>query len=258
MKKYVKYVPIIIAFITIIIVFIIHNTNAGKPKNTEQNTVSKNVNFEIDKIVAYSDVIIRENEKNQRADWELGIDQFTDLAIYLKTAQDAKIEETDIKEISIENIHILEAPKLGEVVFYKRKLNDYSSRKLETIKDSIVNDGYIRYDVIENNKKIDFNELQYKKDMTLPIIIGYLNENVRREFIIHDLSTPLIFDSSILKRVNVPINALKSKMEFTIKIKNTLDQIYESKTVVDLPITEDIYNGNQTEVIRATSNFELK
>ena len=141
-------------------------------KKIEQNTVSKNVNFEIDKIVAYSGTIIEENDKNQRADWEVNIDQYTDIAIYLKTSQDANKDETDIKEISIEDINVLETPQLGNVVFYKRKLNEYSNNKAETIQNSKLEGNIIKCNVIENNKKISFNELQYKKDMTLPIIIG--------------------------------------------------------------------------------------
>lgn len=257
MKENLKYVPIIIAIIIIIIVFLVHNITMSNTKKIEQNTVSKNVNFEIDKIVAYSGTIIEENDKNQRADWEVNIDQYTDIAIYLKTSQDANKDETDIKEISIEDINVLETPQLGNVVFYKRKLNEYSNNKAETIQNSKLEGNSIKCNVIENNKKISFNELQYKKDMTLPIIIGYLNENVRKNYIIQDISTPLVYDASILKRANVPINAIKSKIKFTVRIKNTLNQVYECRTILDLPISEDIYNGNQTKVFSVNSSFEL-
>lgn len=138
--------------------------------------------------------------------------------------------------------------------FYIRNVNDFAKDELHDkidIKD-------ISFDVIENSDTVDDTKLQFKKDASIPLTIGYVNNEIQKEYVIDNINSPLEHNGSILKRAGIPINSIKSKISFNIKIVNALDEVYKTSISMDLPITEEIYNGSQTVSINYNQQFKIE
>lgn len=223
----------------------------GNNKIVEENN-KKNI-FIIDKIIAYSNANAKKNENNQRADWELSIYQYTDLAIYIKINQTDDDRESNIKSISIENMKILQNPKLGTPVLGAKKIRDFGKDENE-IKESISN---INFELLEKQDSIENSEYPFKKDGSIPLTITYFNNNIKEKYIISDITQALTFDGSLLRRARIPIDAIKSKIGLTVKIVNELQEEYTATVEFDLPITEELYEGSQTVIIDSKQEFEI-
>ena len=257
MKNLLRYVGIFFFFLILCFAFLNYNNkieNQIQKSKTDQWIEQKNGNYIIDRIVAYSNVYIESNEDNQRPNWQISAKQFTDFAIYIKSNKAKKTDETNIKEISIENIKIDEMPKIGIPTFNTIRLKDFG--KLEISKEEISN-GIIKFDVIKDSENIDENKLQFKNNGEFPLTFQYVNNEIVKDIIISDISKPLIYDASILKRINVPVDSLKSKISFNIKIVNELGEEYIAEIQTILPITEEIYNGSQTNQIEVDRKLQL-
>ena len=254
MKKWLKCCATVCLLVLVIFCLYKYNNQQENGNNNDtQQIAQKNNIFRVDKIIAYSSANAKKNENNQRADWELSVYQFTDLAIYVQIKTTENKEESDIKAISIENMKVVQNPKLGETSFYARKLKDLG--KSENIGNKL--DSSLAFEIIDEQEEVEKHEYPFKKDGSIPLILGYINNDIRKSYIITDTMLPLVFDGSILERTSVPVTSIQSKIEFTIKIVNALQEEFIATVELDLPINEEIYKGNQTVTIEEGQNFKM-
>ena len=254
MRKILKIaIPVILLVLTF---FILIQYNVKKVKQEEyikNNEIlsKKSNNFVVDKVIDYSNIMANDVNDGVQDYWRLNIFQFTDFAIYINVNNEIIDLKNEIKEVSIDNINIIEKPKIGETKFERIKLNDFAkSNNLQS-----ENIDSIKFKVIENNQNIDENENLFKKNGELPLYFRYIN-NVSKDELITDISSKLEYNGSLLKRVNIPLESIKSKIGFRIKILTNSNETYVSNIELEIPISEEIFNGYQVISIDINKNFE--
>lgn len=243
MKKITKYFIIILCLLVICIAsYSCIRISSKKEVNEmqEQITSIKNHLFKINKIVAYSSANAENIASNQKAYWDLNIWQFTDFAIYIQINNNSQIVDSRIKGISIENLKVIEEPELGETKFYERKLKDIAKSDIPEIETS-----EIKFEVIDNENDLNEDKLQFLSNGKYPLTFRYVNSKIGKNNLIKNTNEKLEYNAKVLKRANITLDSIKSKISFTVKIINGIDENYICDVSLNLPISEEIYSGSE-------------
>jgi len=239
-KKYIK--PIIAILIALILIIVLANNLIQKHQlktQFEQDYLGKaELNeeqiFHVSKIFCYSSASADTNSTKQ-PQWDLNLNQFTDIAIYLNTNRDNGItEENTIKKMSIYDINITNNEDDNADLYFKdlTKFGTYTYSEENRI------DGSLNYEIM-NSYELDYSKPQIYIGANNPISLEFIRKNVRKNYIIKDLSTPLLFNGTILKQANVPKDNLTTTVSFKIEIINHLDQEFIANVYLDIPIEEE-------------------
>ncbi len=221
---------IILLFILLIIIFIISSIFIflslyyKKQTSPKYQPSSKTTTaYSIEKIVSYSSAYGINKEETQ-ARWNLDLSQYTDIAIYLNLQND--INSLFIDNIAFSNIegntfHLTSLP-----------IEDFGKTPSNNID-------------IQPTERIDFST-------SSPITLRYLNQNFKKDCVITDIETPLVFDGSLLKRGKVTLSSLKNTVSFTIHLIDTSGQEFSYPLEIPIPLEnketgENIYSGNYME-----------
>ena len=230
-SKLILFILAILAFIfclSLSFVFLSHyfNNQSLEIESTDTSSI-----FSIDKIVLYSNAYGINHEKNQ-ARWNLTLSQYTDFAIYLNT-------KVNISNMYIDNISFTNS-NTGILSLSSLSLDSFG-------KSPISNDENLDITSIKTPDKIDLA-------VSSPIFLRYLNHNLKENYVITDIDTPLLFDGSILKRGKVTLSSLKNTVSFTLHVFDTTNNEY--KRDIQVPINFEnkdlgtsIYDGSFTEEI---------
>ena len=171
--------------------------------------------------------------------------QYTDMAIFITSPKEEKTLENTLKNVYIDNIKFTKTPELGEASLYYKNISNFS-----------------KSDIIENNKinnRLDFNITSSDEanldtptlynNLANPIVLSYVNENIKTDYTLTDTSSPLTYDGSLLKRCGILLNEISSSLSFDIYITNNLNEEFKTTVYIDIPLesdTESIYNGSVT------------
>ena len=91
-----------------------------------------------------------------------------------------------------------------------------------------------------------------------PIVVSYINSNIKSDYTMTDTSIPITYDGSLLKRCNVPLDSLNCSFTFDIYIINNLDQEFKCTAFINIPLEDNeksIYDGNIIQKINTNLNF---
>ena len=203
-----------------------------------------NMPFTLSKIVVVSRVEGVQNEGAEEK-WNLSIFQNND--IYFSIEKTDNNKEDLIKNISIENIKVIETPQKGEI-------RTYMPNSLEGNLFSYKNEY-----IVENNK-LTFKGASKSNNKTLEIgnqggtaAIRISNANISQY--ISNEDTEIVHDT-LLSKLDVKTEEITFKVSFdvVINIKNTS---YITNVVLDLPCSEDlVQNGISSKEI--TDKFVFK
>ena len=171
--------------------------------------------------------------------------QYTDMAIFITSPKEEKTLENTLKSVYIDNIKFIKTPELGEPNLYYKNISNFS-----------------KSDIIENDKinnRLDFNITSSDEanldtptlynNLANPIVLSYVNENIKTDYTLTDTSSPLTYDGSLLKRCGILLNEISSSLSFDIYITNNLNEEFKTTVYIDIPLesdTESIYNGSVT------------
>ena len=167
------------------------------------------------------------------------------MAIFITSPKEEKTLENTLKNVYIDNIKFTKTPELGEASLYYKNISNFS-----------------KSDIIENNKinnRLDFNITSSDEanldtptlynNLANPIVLSYVNENIKTDYTLTDTSSPLTYDGSLLKRCGILLNEISSSLSFDIYITNNLNEEFKTTVYIDIPLesdTESIYNGSVT------------
>lgn len=203
-----------------------------------------NMPFTLSKIVVVSRV---EGVPNEGAEekWNLSVFQNNDIYFSIEKTENNK--EELIKNISIENIKVIETPQKGEIRTY---MPNSSEGNLFSYKNEYI---------VENNK-LTFKGASKSNNKTLEIgnqggtvAIRISNANIAQY--ISNEDTEIVHDT-LLSKLDVKTKEITFKVSFdvVINVKNTS---YMTNVVVDLPCSEDlVQNGIGSKEI--TDKFVFK
>ncbi len=99
----------------------------------------------------------------------------------------------------------------------------------------------------ENEANLDSPTLY--NNLANPIVLSFVNENIKSDYTITDTSKPITYDGSLLKRCEVLLNSISTSMSFDIYIVNNLNQEFKTTIYIDIPLDSEeksLYDGNIT------------
>ena len=217
------------------------------------NLNSKTV-FSIDKISLYSSGFATKNKDN-RPLWDLNIGQFTDIALQINNrSEDNGVNyENSIKSLYIDNIKFNNV-FIGQQSLHYKALGDFgiiTSNESNKINDKLV------YDVVQSGD-IDLSEPKIYANAKNPITLEYVNANIKTNEVISDTNTEVVYDGTLLKNTNIPLDKIKCTLSFTIHIINYYNQEYRATAYIDIPILNSvnnttIYDGRLEKILDNTN-----
>lgn len=194
--------------------------------------------FEIDNITLYSSAsATASSDGNGRID----ISQFTDISFTVKNLKNKKIEEFSIVDISFSTLPELGTPTLT----YKNplefgKLTNFDVASCENI----------NFEVLNYDKDIDYSKPYVLNNLSNPITLEYINQNVKSNFGLQTSTTSRSYDGRLLKEANVNLSNIACRLSFHILILTSDGQSYNGKVIIDIPLKQEnasIYDGSILE-----------
>ena len=209
--------------------------------------------FSIDRIYLYSSADATSNETTKPV-WDLNLYQFTDIALYINNRSEEGVTyENTIKEITIDNIKFNNL-QTGTPNLYYKNVNDFA--KLTNLEENKINDS-IEFDIV-NSGDIDYSKPTLYSNCQNPITLEYVNSEMEEDTIISDISTPLVYDGSLLKKAGILLSQMKCTLSFTITIINNYNQKFVATVYIDIPLEDSmnntsIYDGKIVKNIENTN-----
>ncbi len=169
--------------------------------------------------------------------------QFTDIALYINNHSDENYTmENTLKELSITNINFTKKPEIGEPSLYYKNLNDFS-------KSNLVEENKIDNELVFNvssESELDFENPSIYNNCASPIVLSFVNSNIKTDYTFTDTSTPITYDGSLLKKLDIPLESLETKISFDINIVNNLDERFKTTVYLDIPFKS---KDNSTSIL---------
>lgn len=224
------------------------------------NEVSNPI-FKVDKIMIYSNANVEDLSEEQNLS-RINVSQYTDFAIYINNlVKDKKLtEENTVNRIYIDNIAITALQETGTKKFSTKPID--SLGKYIPIEES---SKEISYNIIHKNSdkdKID-NSKSFYTDCSEPLIFSYVNENIVQEVDASDSGERLSLDGAMLRYLNIGIEQLNYKINFTINLENNLGEKYSCDCSVNVDLSsqegDGIYSGYIMQVFDlSNSDYRFK
>ena len=255
-----KFILSIITIILFLLVFALSNMVFHKyllKRNFENSVIpfsSKNENtiFEIKNITFFSSCDAKnKNISNSNFTIE-NLYQFTDMALFISSPLKEKNLENTFKKVYIDNIKYSKTPSLGNPQLYYK--NIYNFAKSDIVENNLINNKLDFNISSENETNLDTPTLY--NNLANPIVLSFVNDNIKSDYTITDTSKPITYDGSLLKRCDVLLNSISTSISFDIYIVNNLDQEFKSTVYIDIPLETDaksLYDGNIT--LKKDTNF---
>ena len=178
--------------------------------------------------------------------------QYTDMALFIDSPQEEKTLENTLKSVSINNIKFTKVPEMGTPNLYYK--NIYNFAKSDIIDSNLINDKLDFTITSDDEANLDTPTLY--NNLANPIVLSYVNSNIKTDYTLTDTSSPITYDGTLLKKCGVLLNPISSSLSFDINITNNLDQEFKCTVYLDIPLEsaeQSIYDGSVT--LKENTNF---
>ena len=161
--------------------------------------------------------------------------------------------ENTIKTLYIDNIKYNNV-LIGNQSLHYKYLGDFG--RVTANEGNKIN-GKLVYDIVKSGE-IDLTETKMYANASNPIVLEYVNANLKTNEIISDTNAEVVYDGSLLKSTNIPLDKMKCTLSFTIHIINYYNQEYRATAYIDIPIINTInnttiYDGRLEKVLENTN-----
>ncbi|MFQ9822871.1 MAG: hypothetical protein ACLRXI_06070 [Clostridia bacterium] len=258
-KKNLLIVIIVISLVFIFLVgFFIFNRHMLKT-NFENDILpfarkNQNTIFKINKITFFSSCDAK-NKTASNSNFTIeNLYQYTDIALFITSTSEEKTLENTLKKVSINNIKFTSSPTLGEPKLYYKNINNFA--KSEISEENLIN-GNLDFNITSEDE-VNLDKPTLYNNLANPIVLSYINHNIKTDYTITDTSTPMTYDGSLLKRCNILLNNIACSFSFDVYVTNNLSQEFKCTIYIDIPLDLDnqsIYNGNIT--LKKDTNFNF-
>lgn len=178
--------------------------------------------------------------------------QYTDIALFITSPKEDKNLENTLKNVYIDNIKYTKMPTLGTPCLYYK--NIYNFAKSDIIDSNLITDRLDFNITSEDEANLDTPTLY--NNLANPIVLSYVNSNIKTDYTITDTTSPITYDGTLLKQCDVLLNSISSSISFDIYITNNLEQEFKCSVYLDIPLESDqesIYDGSIT--LKKDTNF---
>lgn len=258
-KKYLKLFFLILAIIlSIFLIIIISNKfiNKSSIENEMYSFAKKNEKtiFSIDKCIFFSSCDVK-NRTNSSTTFTIeNLYQYTDIALFINNNSEEFSLENTLKKVVINNITFHYSSTSVTPNLYYKNLNNFA--KSEIIDNNLISNELNFNISSDNNTSLDTPTLY--NNCANPIVLSYINQNIKSDYTITDISKPLTYDGSLLKTCGILLNSIRSSLSFDIYITNNLNQEFKCTIYFDIPLEESensIYDGSIT--LRKNTNYKF-
>ena len=249
-------ITILLFFVVIFLAFLVIQKYILK-KNFENDMLSfanKNQStiFTVDSITLFSsaDAGYKTNTANNFTIQNLY--QYTDIALFIKNTSDENTLENTLKKVSIENIQFATSPKLGEPKLYFKSINDFAKSNIN--EDNIISDSF-EFN-ISSSDEANLSTPTLYNNLANPLTFSYVNSNIKSDYTITDVSSPITYDGSLLQKCNVNLEDIACTVSFDVYITNNLDQNFKTTVSVNIPLScenKTIFDGSLT--VKQDTNY---
>lgn len=180
--------------------------------------------------------------------------QYTDIAIFIRNTSSENTLENTLKKVTVNNIDFSVIPNLGNPKLYFKSLNNFA--KSDIIEENLISDSF-EFN-ISSSDEADLNIPTLYNNLANPLTFSYINTNIKEDYTITDVSSPITYDGSLLKKCNINLEDITATVSFDIYITNNLNQNFRTNVAINIPLTsesESIYDGNLTLKNDTTYNF---
>ena len=204
-----------------------------------------NMPFVLNKIAIISSVEGTDKEAGENR-WAFDISQNNDINLYIEKNKNYDKQEA-IKSILIDNIEIQRNSEKGKINFYRPNTTE-SGVYFKNVEENLVQT--IEY---KGAMQTDLKKLEISNQGGL-IMFRVANDKVA-EYISNEDE---INHNELLKKANITVEDLKSKLSMDITIKIESGKEYKANIELDLPIEGVIENGTSSQEITDTKNIIFK
>ncbi len=208
--------------------------------------------FEINKITFFSSCDAKNKSASSTNFTIENLYQYTDIALFITSPNEEKTLKNTLKSAYIDNIEYTKIPTLGTPNLYYK--NIYNFAKSDIVDNNLINDRLDFTITSEDEANLDTPTLY--NNLANPIVLSYVNSNIKTDYTLTDTSTPITYDGTLLKKCEVLLNSISSSLSFDIHITNNLDEEFKCSVYLDIPLEseeESIYDGSVT--LRKDTNF---
>lgn len=258
----IKFILIIVIIFLLILLFFLFKKileNNNKNKDFENSVISfseKNQNtiFSINKIILFSSSDSK-NKTNNISNFTLeNLYTYTDMALFINNNSEENTLENTLKSVKISNIRYKQKPTVGQYNLYYKSINNFAKSELNE-KNLIENELEF---FITSEDESDLSKPVLYNNCANPITLSYINQNIKTDYTILDISKPITYNGSLLERCGVSINSIKSSLYFDIYIENNKKEKFKTSINIDIPYEDNdksIYNGTLIEKRDTNFNF---
>ena len=256
-KKIILTIITILLFFLVVFLGYLLFTKHFMKKNFEEEILllaNKNENtiFEINKITLFSTCDAKNKTASNTNFTIENLYQYTDIALFITSPSEEINLENTLKKVWIDNIKFTTIPSIGEQKLYYKNINNFA--KNDIIEDNIIFNKLEFNVTSEDNANLDTPTLY--NNLANPIVLSYVNSNIKTDYTITDTTIPITYDGSLLKKCNILLNSINCSMSFDIYIINNLNQEFKCTVYIDIPletVNDTIYDGSIT--LKKDTNF---
>lgn len=256
-KKLILTIITILLFIVVFLLCYLIFYKYVLKKNFENSILdfsSKNeeIIFEINNVTFFSSCDAK-NKSASSSNYTIeNLYQYTDMAFFITSPNEEKTLENTLKSVYIDNIQYTKVPTLGETSLYYKNIYNFASSDI--VDSNLITDRLDFTITSEDEANLDTPTLY--NNLANPIVLSYVNSNIKTDYTITDTSSPITYDGTLLKQCNVLLNSISSSFSFDIYITNNLDQEFKTTVYINIPLESDeesIYDGSVT--LKEDTNF---
>lgn len=167
---------------------------------------------------------------------------YTDISIFININPEEQNLENELKNITIKNITYKKSPTIGQPNLYYKSVKDFTS---DEIKEENKIKKELKLEVISEETTDLDKQLLYNN--VYPITLSYINQNIKTDYTMLDISNPITYDGTLLKKCEIPLNLITTQIAFEIEIENVKGHKFKTTMNFDIPYENDeksIYDGN--------------
>ena len=153
--------------------------------------------FEIKNIVFFSNCDAKNKSASSSNFTIENLYQYTDMALFITSPKEEKTLENTFKSLYIDNIKYIKRPELGEPNLYYKNINNFA--KSDIIDNNLITDRLDFEITSEDEANLDIPILY--NNLANPIVLSYVNSNVKTDYTLTDTSSPITYDRNIIKKM---------------------------------------------------------
>ena len=249
-------ITVILFVIVIILGYFVFRKYVLK-KNFEDdilNFANKNEStiFTVDNITLFSSADAGHKTNTTNSFTIQNLYQYTDIALFIKNTFDEDTLENTLKTVHIDNIQFSNTPKLGKPSLYFKSINDFA--KSDIIEENRMTDSFEF--TVSSNDEADLSTPTLYNNLANPLTFSYVNSNIKSDYTITDISSPITYDGSLLQKCNINLDDIRCTLSFDIYITNNLNEDFKTTVSIDIPLSskdKTIFDDNLT--IKQDTNY---